>query len=76
MPELVEDAFTRLGGAPGEGGAAAAGAGGAAAASASGEDTHVFEDLESRMFYESLPDIRYVVSTTPAIAVTGSCCTI
>lgn len=52
MPELVEDAFTRLSNAPA-----------AAQASSSGDDTalHVFEDVESRMFYESLPDIRSMV---------------
>jgi len=49
MPELVEDAFTRLG----------AKDGGAAAPALAQQEEHVFEDLESRMFYESLPDIRY-----------------
>ena len=52
MPELVEDAFTRLGAT--EGPALAAGA------VVGPEEQHVFEDLESRMFYESLPDIRCV----------------
>ena len=50
MPELVEDAFTRLGAKDG---------GAAAPALAQQQEEHVFEDLESRMFYESLPDIRY-----------------
>ena len=50
MPELVEDAFTRLG-AKEVGAVAAAGA-------TAPQEEHVFEDLESRMFYESLPDIR------------------
>ncbi len=56
MPELVEDAFTRLGPAEGGGGAAAAAA--AAASSASDASQHIFEDVESRIFYESLPDIK------------------
>ena len=51
MPELVEDAFTRLGAKEGSGAVATTG-------SAAPQEEHVFEDLESRMFYESLPDIR------------------
>lgn len=54
MPELVEDAFTRLANAP---------TGNASSTPAPGEDAsnQVFEDIESRMFYESLPDIRSMV---------------
>jgi regulator of nonsense transcripts 2 len=52
MPELVEDAFTRLSNAPAP-----------APVASTGEDAslQVFEDVESRMFYESLPDIRSMV---------------
>lgn len=83
MPELMEDAFTRLGAT--ESGAAAAAAAGAAGAAGGagvgGSVEHVFEDLESRMFYESLPDIKSMVpavllglgtETAPAAAAQGT----
>ncbi|KAG1671472.1 hypothetical protein FOA52_003130 [Chlamydomonas sp. UWO 241] len=57
MPQLAEDAFTRLGAAESAGATQSQqqGDGGADA------NEHVFEDVESRVFYESLPDIRSMV---------------
>ncbi len=65
MPELVEDAFTRLG-AEGASAATAATAGGGGGGGqqqqggggAGGDEGPVFEDQETRGFYESLPDVK------------------
>ena len=59
LPELMEDAFTRLG-AEGAGAGAAALTGSQAAQQQGGaqDDGPVFEDQETRVFYESLPDVK------------------
>ncbi|KAG2482394.1 hypothetical protein HYH03_018672 [Edaphochlamys debaryana] len=61
MPELAEDAFTRLGAADTAKDAARDAASREAAAAAELANEPAFEDPDARAFYESLPEVRVLV---------------
>ncbi|KAF8071278.1 UPF2 [Scenedesmus sp. PABB004] len=62
LPELAEDAFSRIGADDGSAGGAGGSAGGGAGAGGEAPE-HVFEDPETRAFYEQLPDLWSLVPT-------------